>query len=407
METSKIKILHIHWRYDEYGGGEQYLHDICNAQEELGHKVIVMISSEGKCIAESGRKVYLIEPSMGVRSGKRLIKKVIQIIQDEDPDIIHFHQTHGFMSPLIISAIHKMKPSVKTVHDVGIVCLNEGKEAIRIYKNEVCQFPIGIMCVLRGCFPLLKNGLRKMLLSLWEKEVAKGLDKIIVGSNYMSTELQRNGFLKERIEVIPLYTNKVEKYGTVDDNKDRLMLFVGRLDSVKGVRQFIEALNIIRGKEWRAEIIGEGRLFQEAYARTEILGLKNRVDFVGSLPPDRLDEHYRNAFMVVMPSMIPESFGLVGIEAMAFGKPVIAFDSGGIREWLVDGETGFLVKRGDVKGLADKISELLEDESVARKMGEKGKERVENNYRKEKHLKRLITVYEETIKNVEKTRTTR
>jgi glycosyltransferase involved in cell wall biosynthesis len=101
--------------------------------------------------------------------------------------------------------------------------------------------------------------------------------------------------------------------------------------------------------------------------------------------------------MVVIPSLIPEAFGLVGIEAMTFGKPVVAFDSGGIREWLIDGETGFLVKRGDIRGLGDRISQLLKEESLAREMGKKGKERVEKFYRKDIHLKKLLAIYEEVI----------
>jgi glycosyltransferase involved in cell wall biosynthesis len=82
---------------------------------------------------------------------------------------------------------------------------------------------------------------------------------------------------------------------------------------------------------------------------------------------------------------------------MAFGKPVIAFDSGGIRDWLVDGDTGFLVRRGDIKGLAEKILQLLKDNSLASKMGGKGKKRVEECYRKKIHVKRLLEVYDEVI----------
>ena len=97
--------------------------------------------------------------------------------------------------------------------------------------------------------------------------------------------------------------------------------------------------------------------------------------------------------------MIPESFGLVGVEAMAFGKPVVAFDSGGIREWLIHGETGYLVERGDIKGLAEKLSLLLEDQSLVRTMGESAKVRLNGCYRKETHLNALQKIYEEVTRN--------
>lgn len=399
-----MKILHIHCRYDTYGGGEHYLYRICKAQEESGHTVIVMIPQEGGNNHIQDRKVYNVEPSYGLRSGKRTSKSITQVIVNENPDIVHVHQTASVMSPLIVRGISRMKPTVKTVHDVTLICFHAGKEEIKVYKNDFCTYPMGIGCVLRGCYSIGKEGFQKMVLSLWEREVTKGLDKILVSSTYMSDQLEKNGFRKERIEVIPLYTEKGKEYKTEHTENDRMILFVGRLDSVKGVIQFIEALHIMQDKEWQAVIVGDGRLFEKAQDSVGKIGLNGRVTLTGSLPADALDEHYRKACMVVMPSMIPESFGLVGIEAMAFGKPVVAFDSGGISEWLVNGETGFLVERGNVKSLAERISQLLEDESLAKKMGERGKERVERYYRKDMHLKRLLAIYEEVIDNRAKAR---
>ncbi len=83
---------------------------------------------------------------------------------------------------------------------------------------------------------------------------------------------------------------------------------------------------------------------------------------------------------------------------MSLGKPVVAFNSGGVREWLIHNETGFLVRRGDVRELADRISQLLEDASLSKKMGIEGQKRINERYRKELHLKRLLAIYEEAIK---------
>ncbi len=80
-----------------------------------------------------------------------------------------------------------------------------------------------------------------------------------------------------------------------------------------------------------------------------------------------------------------------------FGRPVVAFDVGGPREWLVDGKTGFLVKRGDVKEFSLRIEQLLEDAPLAKRMGLEGQRRVNERYRKEIHLKRLLSIYEEVI----------
>ena len=101
--------------------------------------------------------------------------------------------------------------------------------------------------------------------------------------------------------------------------------------------------------------------------------------------------------MVVVPSTWPEPFGMVGIEAMAYGKPVIAFDVGGISEWLKDGETGFLVKLRDEVALAETLNLLLGDHSLAIRMGSKGREAVEKRFTPETHVDELLGRFQKEI----------
>lgn len=100
---------------------------------------------------------------------------------------------------------------------------------------------------------------------------------------------------------------------------------------------------------------------------------------------------------MVVPSIWPEPFGLIGIEAMYFGKPVVAFDVGGISEWLKDRENGFLVKFPDKKQFAERIKLLLEDSSLTEKFGRNGKEMVKRFLNKEEHINRLLQIYHEVI----------
>ncbi|MFO0730632.1 MAG: glycosyltransferase [Nitrospiraceae bacterium] len=124
------------------------------------------------------------------------------------------------------------------------------------------------------------------------------------------------------------------------------MLFVGRLSAEKGIEVFLDALPLLRAQSWRAVVIGEGPLEAPAKQRVVQEGLADRVRFAGWLSGADLDREYERAAVLAVPSTVKEAFGLVGIEAMAFGKPVVAFDAGGIREWLQDGKTGYLVRQG-------------------------------------------------------------
>jgi glycosyltransferase involved in cell wall biosynthesis len=329
-----------------------------------------------------------------LRSGLKALKVYLEILTREDPDLVQIHITRLFLSPIIMKAIHRRKPTVRFIHHVELICFGDTK--IFPSLNQPCDRPMGWCCLTQGCIPPVPLGVgsRIALIKLWERRVTKYLDSVIVGSHYMYQELLRNGFSSQKVVVIPLYT---EKGSTPNEPlSGDLILYVGHLDQFKGLPQFLRALHLLQSP-WRAEIIGDGPAQEEIMALANSLNLEPRVRFLGRVPAGALDEHYRRCALVVMPSMSQESFGLVGIEAMAFGKPVVAFDVGGVREWLVDGETGFLVKRGDVRGLADRIEQLLLDMSLADRLGQAGRQRVDRLFRKHAHMQRLVNLYQELI----------
>ena len=101
--------------------------------------------------------------------------------------------------------------------------------------------------------------------------------------------------------------------------------------------------------------------------------------------------------MLVLPSLWPEPFGLVGPEAMAYGKPVVAFDVGGVREWLVDRVNGLLVPRGDVPSLAAAIAELQMDPQLRARLGEGARLCVKERFDRKVILPRLMAIYRELL----------
>ena len=101
--------------------------------------------------------------------------------------------------------------------------------------------------------------------------------------------------------------------------------------------------------------------------------------------------------MVVVPSVWPEPFGIVGIEAMAYGKPVIAFDVGGISEWLEDGKTGFIIKLRDEAALAEKLNLLLQNPNLALRMGTQARESVEKRFVPDIHVERLLSIFNKAV----------
>ena len=119
------------------------------------------------------------------------------------------------------------------------------------------------------------------------------------------------------------------------------------------------------------------------------------MQFLGWQAEEELNAEYQRADIVIMPSRWPEPFGMVGVEAMSFAKPVVAFDTGGgIRDWLRDQETGILVPPNDVKKMAAAINGLSSDSVLRLRMGQRGRERVSRIFCKDRYQKQVLEIYE-------------
>jgi len=172
---------------------------------------------------------------------------------------------------------------------------------------------------------------------------------------------------------------------------ESLVLFVGRIEALKGIDTLIRATHVLlgesawRGKKLRVLIIGGGvdedlESLSSDLARLRRLagelGVQDRVEFLGSRRQVELPVYYGAADLVVMPSY-SESFGMVALEAMACGRPVVASRVGGLAYLVQDGVTGFHVPEGDAEELAARLAELLADERLLAGMGAAARQEAE------------------------------
>lgn len=393
-----MKILHINEHFPSFGGAEKVLLDICLYLKDNGHDVTVISSNKKETYPVEGIKNIQILPSFGVRSGLKGFIKVYKILREEKPDIIHIHNVQNFISPLILLFIIKKWPTIKTAHDTRFFCPSNLWKVLK-RENVLCTYPLGALCFNMGCLPFNTNSdsllksIHKFIVVASEMLITRRVNKLIVSSDYIEEELVKNKFESRKIELVQLYTDKsVSKNHSQNKNND--ILYIGRLEITKGIMQFIEVLINLPVFNWKASIIGVGNEMNRAIALVEKYKIADKVTFYGQLPPDELDLYYQKSTIVVVPSMIPESFSIVGVEAMAFGKPIVAFDSGGIKQWLQNGVNGFVVKRGDVQMMSLRIALLLNDMNLRKSMGTAGMELVETNFTKERYMGRMLDIYE-------------
>lgn len=167
------------------------------------------------------------------------------------------------------------------------------------------------------------------------------------------------------------------------------LLFVGGLDRAhyfKGLPVLLEALKILNDPKIKLRVVGEGEL-KDDFKRTAVsLGLGNQVQFLGTINYEDLPKYYRSADLFVLPSTTKgEAFGLVLIEAMASGTPVIASGLAGVRKVFRDGLDGLAAEPGSAIDLAEKIKKVLASEDLRKKMGQSARKYAEERYDGEKY----------------------
>jgi glycosyltransferase involved in cell wall biosynthesis len=211
------------------------------------------------------------------------------------------------------------------------------------------------------------------------------VDVALGSSSFMRRNLEANGIVAA--EAMPFMAGPIEAR---DAGLEDRILFVGRLSASKGLGPLLRAL---RRVDATLDVCGDGWWEPAAKKLARRLGVLDRVRFLGWLGPSEMDAAYQRAAVVAVPSLWPEPFGMVGIEAMARGRAVVASRTGGIPEWLVDGETGLLTPPGDVAQLASALDLLLDKPDLRARMGAAGARRVRRYFTPEAHLAALEIVH--------------
>jgi D-inositol-3-phosphate glycosyltransferase len=215
-----------------------------------------------------------------------------------------------------------------------------------------------------------------------ETRVIAMADRLVAANTVERAHLQQYyGARFDRIGIVPCGVD-TELFRPGDSGAARdelglpagpLLLFVGRLTPIKGLETLLDSMALLDPRPSLVVVGGDqdeplnGRL-AGLRARVAALGLDGAVQFLGPQPQPRLRLFYTAADVTVMPSYY-ESFGMVALEAMACGSPVIASSVGGLTTTVQDGVTGYLVADGDARTLADRIATVLGDEGLRWRLG--------------------------------------
>lgn len=235
--------------------------------------------------------------------------------------------------------------------------------------------------------------------------------RVVTCSDYMRDQAERIFELpRGKVDTIPngVATEEFalldgEELATLRDrltpDGEHLLVYAGRLEYEKGVQHLLHAVRDLRraGTPVRLTVCGEGTYGDELRALVRKLRITRAVEFTGFLGRDELSRRYRVADVAVAPS-IYEPFGIVALEAMAAGTPLVVSDTGGLGELVEHEVTGLKVPPKDTRALTAAISRVLADRDAARRMAVAAHDQLERRFSWDAIAARTVETYERAIR---------
>lgn len=373
-----MKILYVHERFGALAGAEANAYITAEQLGLRGHEIGIL---HGPGTGKNEEGWHRVFPS-SFALGDSPAAATRQALADFRPDVVYVHKMADL--DVIETLVASGTPLVRMVHDHDIYCMRSYK--YNVFTREICTRAASLYCATAcgACVVRNRDGgfpLKWVSYADKKREIAlnRRFDRMVVVTTYMRDELLNNGFDGDRIEIhapVPRMGEEGLRSGFSDRN---LILYAGQIIRGKGVDVLLEALAKVESP-FECIILGDGNHREHCQQLSERLGLSDRVHFRGFIPQEELKAYYRDCSVVALSSVWPEPIATIGLEVMRYALPVVAFDAGGIKDWLIDGHNGYLVPWMDRTAYARRIDELLRDKEKARQLGQNGFELVSERY---------------------------
>lgn len=388
-----MRILHINDHLALKGGVEAYLlAAIPRLEAEGWEQAVVFGAGDANLVKHAFHVPQISEPGWG--SKQDLNQGLEAATQSFQPDVVHLH---GIYNADAIDFVLDRLPVVLTSHDFRYLCPNSSFFYRR--TTEVCQRSCG-----PGCFAVT---LAKKCLTLRPKYSWKYYQRVqrvrarfqdfkhlIAPGQDAAQRFTRDGFPADKVTVLPYFCRIAPLAQPRPMPPQKTILFLGRLAANKGWEYFMEALGQLPS-DVHGVIIGNVTPGIEQHLKTMVqqFGCQDRLTWRNWATQEEISEQLQKTSVLVFPSLWPETLGIVGLEAMAHGVPVVASGIGGVPEWLKDGQTGFTVEPKDAAGIADRIAKILDNDTLAQNMSNNALNYLKERFLPEQHLTQLRDIY--------------
>jgi len=400
------------------GGAERVAFDLTNSFLELRNEVSIITTIQDKSKAgktnENGIEIYKIYSNYHERWRNYLslynpqtIKQVKKIIEQINPDVVHAHNIHYYLSYYCLKIAKKYSRAVfLTAHDVML--FHYGKLVEFVNQNNL-SIPKKFNYKITPWQQIKKykkryNPFRNIIIHHYLKYV----DKIFAVSYELKDVLNQNNI--KNVEVIhngidvnnwQINNKKLENFKKKYNlfNK-KIVFFAGRLSDLKGGGKIFKAIKIVKKQVPDILLLVAGKKDNYAQMMIELAESENIfLLFTGWIEKDDLKSAYYSSDVIVTPSIYLDPFNLINIEGMICKKPVVGTCFGGTPEIVIDNETGYIVNPLNVEKMAEKIIDLLKNPDKAEQFGQAGYKRVKQEFSLSKQFEKYLKYYEYSLSN--------
>lgn len=327
-----------------------------------------------------------------------LVAQIAQLVRRLEPDVVHAHNLHEHLSLASMAAARVTGARlILTAHDYRLFCLTKFLCSGQINARTVQPLNCGY------CGPRLRFFPARNRLIRWL--VHRHVASLVCISHAQRAALAANGFHPRLLRTIHNGVDPTKCWSKLGEREmwrrrfhleERpLILFGGRISGTKGGDQLVRALAIVRQRvDAQLAVLGDNTTylrFLENLAQDE--GVGGQVHGLGWLSGDDLRQAFAAADVIATPSVYPDPFNLMNIEAMAHARPVVATCYGGGPEIVVDGETGFVADPWDEAVFGDRLASVLTNQKLAHAMGEAGRQRVLDYFTLDRQVRAYLGAY--------------
>ncbi|OGG72660.1 hypothetical protein A3A38_00280 [Candidatus Kaiserbacteria bacterium RIFCSPLOWO2_01_FULL_53_17] len=396
------------------GGSGSIAYALAQALRKRGHEILVVTAVQEAALV--GRATYEDIPVHNIfaRYSKRFnaytclwnppaVRSLKKILAAFKPDVVHAHSVNGYLSYASLAAAKKSGARViLTCHDVMAFNYSKLTEFIDphdISVRERYDYRVSAFRQLRES-RFRYNPLRNIVI----KHIVRNyVDVLTAVSGALRQALEDNGIpnavvIHNGIDVGEWHEDPgrdrafKERYGLGDS----VILFGGRISGIKGAERIVEALALVRAQVPDAQLLviaKESPPLDRMRSHARERGVEDALVAPGWLSGDDLKAAYHASAVIAVPTLSFDSFPTMNLEAFACKKPVVATCFGGSRELVEDGVSGYIVNPYNVRGMAEKLTELLGDEEKQIRFGNAGYARVVKEFTLERQAEEFEKLY--------------